>query len=169
MNFTINRIKNSLTRSFHYIVKTAKYTSRAEEKSLVSDKGASVAVRHSDVSLSGGRHANYHLNGEHSTATEISVQSHTITNRKVIDADEIIINKHKLNPKLYEWTDMRHATGNNIIGRLQMEGTVLVKAWDNDLGRHVLIRRPCRQPLFGQTVNMADVPEQFGLDHLRNQ
>lgn len=163
-NLIINRLYKRITRSFDYILKKSQYTDRAKEKSIISAEGSSVSVRDGEIGLSAGKHTHYQLHGDSGSATETSMQSHTITNRKRIDVDEIVVNDHKLNPKLYEWTDMRTINGNNIVGRLQMESTILVKAWDEGLQKHVLIRRPCRQPLFGQTLNVAEPPEQMDIN-----
>ena len=38
-----------------------------------------------------------------------------------------------------------------------MLGTVLVKAWDHNLNRYVMIRRLVNMPLFSPTINSTDV------------
>lgn len=166
LHITLHRIQKRFKRTFDYIVNKSKYTDRKEEKSIISSEGSSVAIRNGNIHLSAGKNVHIQLDRDNQTKAEVSMQSHTVTNRKRIDVDEIIINDHKLNPKLYEWTDMRYTDSNNIVGRLQMEGTILVKAWDEQLQRHVLIRRQCRQPLFGETLNMAEIPENMSPEEL---
>lgn len=91
------------------------------------------------------------------TAQEI----HDTTNRKILDVDEVIINNQKLNPQLLELSDTKVLFDSNkdAIGNLTMDGTVLVKAWDLNLNKYVLIRRRIRTPLFSHKLNYPDTPE----------
>lgn len=99
-------------------------------------------------------------------ALEQSMESHTITIRKRIEADEIVINDHKLNPALYELSDMRQLFGSPdvAIGNLTLNTTVLVKAWEPTLKKWVLIRRPARIPAFSPILNLPDSPAQMGIN-----
>ncbi len=164
MKITIDRDYNQREHDDQYLEKRNKYLNRGIEAGIKSEKsGASVTTRdNGEVNISTGIYNNtsYTKDG---TKKEVTIQSVTETNRKFLYLDELIINDHKLNPRIYEWSDMREINGNNIIGNFTADGTVLVKAWEPDLGKYVLIRRKTRQPLFGQELNMADFPEDLDI------
>lgn len=117
-----------------------------------------------DVSLAADVNARYTLNAKTGAASEISTQSTTTTVRKVLEADDIVINNHKLNPDLYELADMRSISNNQAIGNLTMFGTVLVKTWEPTLKKWVLMRRLTRMPLFSPLLNIPDAPEQLSVN-----
>lgn len=136
------------------------------EKSMIGQNGESIAIKENgEISLASSLLSQYKLT-KTGYASEISIQSNTITNRKNIEADEIVINKHKMNPALYELSDMRKTNINKdtAIGNLTMFSTVLVKAWEPTLKKWVLIRRLARMPLFSPILNLSDAPEELSID-----
>lgn len=136
------------------------------EKGLIGKNGESILIKENgDIDLASSLISQYKLT-KSGYAAEISIQSSTITNRKSIDTDEIIINKHKMNPALYELTDMCETNVNKAtaIGNLTMFCTVLVKAWEPTLKKWVLIRRLARMPIFSPKLNLADSPEELDID-----
>lgn len=87
-------------------------------------------------------------------------QTHRIkANRIYLDCDELIINGHKLNNRIIELADFRELPDkpNSIIGNFMVRGTVLVKSWEPNLGRYVLIRREIFMPLFGQSTTAVEI------------
>ena len=87
-------------------------------------------------------------------------QTHRIkANRIYLDCDEFIINGHKLNNRIIELADFRELPDkpNSIIGDFMVRGTVLVKSWEPNLGRYVLIRREIFMPLFGQSTTSVEI------------
>ena len=87
-------------------------------------------------------------------------QTHKIkANRIYLDCDELIINGHKLNNRIIELADFRELPDkpNSIIGDFMVRGTVLVKSWEPNLGRYVLIRREIFMPLFGQSTTAVEI------------
>lgn len=146
----------------------AKFMDRQVDKGFVNEQtGSSIGIRdNGEVVMAGSNTAQYKINPENGSATEITLQSNTITNRKNILADEIVLNRHKMNPQLYNLSDMKQMPGDpdKAIGNLTMMGTVLVKAWEPHLQKYVLIRRQVRMPMFSETLNMPDAPEEFGLN-----
>jgi hypothetical protein len=80
--------------------------------------------------------------------------------------EEVVLNNHKLNPQIYDLADMKQVYDDpdKAIGNLTMLGTVLVKAWEPNLKKYVLIRRQIRVPIFSPKLNIPDAPEFFGLD-----
>lgn len=142
----------------------ASYSDNAVDRGIINkENGSSILIRENgDISISPSITAQqkYTANGH---AIEQSIESETITVRKKLEADEVILNNHKLNPALYELTDMRVALNNETvaIGNLTLNTTVLVKAWEPTLQKWVLIRRPARMPMFSPVLNLADSPEQM--------
>ena len=145
----------------------AEYMDDTNDKGIVNDStGSSVLVRENgDITLTSSLMSQYKVTASGHTIEE-SMESHTRTVRKVIEADEIVINNHKLNPALYELSDMRNLFGYQdiSIGNLTVNTTVLVKAWENTLQKWVLIRRPARIPLFSPVLNLPDCPENMNVD-----
>ena len=88
-----------------------------------------------------------------------------ITNNEDIRANNIFINRHKLNNKLYDYTDFKKGLHSSIdkdevnqksgiIGRFCLFGTVLTKAWEPNLKRYVMIRRLTNMPMFSPELDM---------------
>lgn len=143
----------------------ANNVNREEEVGLVNPIFSnSVVVRdNGEISLSSDDMAQIRLN--QTKVKNVAQEVHTITNRIVTKTDEIIINKHKMNPQLIELSDTRILFGDEgeIIGNLMMGGTVMVKAWEPNLNKYVLIRRKIRTPLFSYMLNDPVIPEQLDL------
>jgi hypothetical protein len=141
---------------------------RAYEKGVINpDTGASLILGKSgNVTVASSHNVQYKLNYASGTAREMSFQSDTITNRKNLKIDEILINGHKLNPQLYELTDMKqlYHDPNYAIGNLTVNATVLVKAWEPSLEKWVLIRRPIRTPVFMDSLGIPRAHEDMALN-----
>jgi len=146
----------------------AENANRSEDKGLINEKtGSSILIKKDgNITLASGKEVQYKLDKSTGKATEISFQSTTITNRKKISTDEIIVNNQKMNPKIYELSNMKELNGNKVqaIGHLNMTGTVLVKTWEPTLKKYVLMRRQVRMPIFYPSLNDADAPEAFSID-----
>lgn len=144
-----------------------KNLTRGKEKGIINSKTkASFIMRdNGDVNTVASKFAQSKLNSDGSS-TEVSTQDVTITNTKKISADEIILNNHKFNNMLFEFTDLKRVNSNEhkLITGLALESTVLTKSWEPDLGRYVMIRRPARFAMFSPELNLADVPENLSID-----
>lgn len=142
---------------------------RINQQGLINDKtGSSIILdENGNLTIAPSKNVQYHMKYNEGQATEISIQSNTITNRKNIKTDEITINKHKLNNQLFELTDFKRIDGDPTsgIGNLTMMGTVLVKAWEPHLEKWVLIRRQVRIPIFSNTLPIPDVPASMALEN----
>jgi len=165
---TVTQTQETLPNKVDGFKDKAQYMDRTIDKGIVnSQTGSSIGIRQNgDITLASNSQAQYRIAHDNQMATEISMQSNTITNRKNIAADEIIINKHKLNSQIYELADFKEIQGatGTAIGNLTMFGTVLVKTWDYNLNKYVLIRRLIRTPVFSPILNVADSPESLGID-----
>lgn len=141
---------------------------RQSEIGLVNPStGSSLTLDSSgNVNIAASRLVQYKLNKSSGYAKEISLESETMTNRKRITADEMIVNNHKFNPQFYELTDMKVLNGDSqyCIGNLTVEATVLVKTWEPNLKKWVLIRRPMRTPMFLNSLPIASAPSDMDID-----
>lgn len=157
-----------MERTIDKIKRRSNQPDRQIEKGIINpDTGSSILMNQAgNVTVASSQNVQYKMNYSQGLAREVSFQSDTITNRKRIKADEIVINNHKLNPQVYELTDMKQLYGdpNYAIGNLTMCATVLVKAWEPNLKKWVLIRRPVRTPLFMNALAGATTPKEMDLD-----
>lgn len=154
------------------IKERAENANRSTDKGIVNDKtGSSIMLDQAgNVTIAASQTVQYKMKYSEGQATEISLQSNTITNRKNIQSDEIVVNKHKLNPQLWELTDMKrlYEDPTSAIGGLTMCTTALVKTWEPHLEKWVLIRRPVRTPIFSNLLPIPDVPAEMGLNEATN-
>lgn len=144
------------------------FAQRGHEAFMINKKThSSIAIRQNgQINLAADFYAQYKINPG-GKITEQSLESTVITNRRSIIADDVLINEHKLNPYLYELTNMKKLESpyneKIIAGNLCMAGSVLVKAWESDLHRYVLIRRPVRLPVFSPILNVPEINEGLGI------
>lgn len=141
---------------------------RKEDIGFINKKSkSSVLVRgNGNITMAASLMSQYRLDSNNGYAVEHSIESDTVTIRKRIEADEIVINDHKLNPALYEMSDMRQLNGSNdsAIGNMTLFTSVLVKAWEPTLKKWVLMRRLARIPAFSPTLNLPSVPQALDLE-----
>lgn len=152
----------------------AKNLNRMTEKGLINESiGSSAIVRdNGQINLTASTSSQYKLN-PNGQSMEQTLESNTISVRKNFSVNELIINNHKLNPDLYELTDFKTRDilpGQDvIIGNLCVCGSVLVKAWEPNLKRYVLIRRPVRVPMFSNKLNTPSINSGLNInDPLKN-
>ena len=149
----------------NWIKERAKFVTRGREKGIVNKKSkSSVVIRdNGNINIVANASSQYKLS--RGKAVETSHVSETITNKKKITADDIIINNHKLNPKLYEYADMKSVLNDDkkVVGNLNMFGTVLVKAWEPTLQKYVLIRRQVTMPIFSPELDTPDIHPAFSI------
>lgn len=152
----------SFTTSFKQIRDKANNLSRMSEQGIVNEiTGAAVVVRtDGQINLTPSKYASMHMN-PNGRITEQAMEKETVANRQKFTVDEILVNEHKLNPQLWELADMRAQklliNQNVTIGNLTIDGHVLVKAWEPNLKRYMLIRRPWRGPMFGPLLNVPEI------------
>lgn len=141
----------------------SKNIDREKQIGLVNDQtGSSITVKEDgEVSLSASELGQIRVSPE--KILEVATEHHSKNNRRIIDSDEIIINNHKFNPQLIELSDTRVLFSNpsDIIGNYMLDGTVLVKTWEPNLNKYVLMRRRIRTPMFSTALNAPLIPEQL--------
>lgn len=145
----------------------AEFPSRYDDSSLVNkNKGASIRLFDNRLNLAGSQNTSIKQNDGQIVATSLE-EKHT-TNRISIDTDEVIINGHKLNPNLWEYTDFKQFKdmyqGDNAVGNFCLFGTVLVPTWDTQLKKYMLIRRLTRMPMFAPKINVPQILESLNVE-----
>lgn len=146
------------------------YISRKNEKAIINEHShASITLRENgQINISAGPYSQYKLNPS-GMNTEYSMESGLIANRRNISVDEIVINDHKFNNQIFEYSDMKSIKlpGSEvpyIIGDLMLSGTVLVKAWEPNLKRYMLIRRPALMRMFSPKLNLPEIHGALGIN-----
>lgn len=157
----MNKNNDIMPKKLSEIIEEEEYASRTTNRGFLNQQTSSgvLVTETGDIDLSSSKFGHYKISGS-GIATERSIQSNTVTNSKNLLVDNISINRHRLNPALWELTDFKKTNGTKeqIVGNLNMTGTVLVKVWEPNLNRYVLIRRPMRMPIFSTTLNIPDAP-----------
>ena len=150
------------------IQETAKYIKRGHETGIMNDTTrSSIVIRHNgQINVSSNRYAQYKLNPSGKVIEE-ALESVSLSNRRKIHTDDLIVNEHKLNPYLYELTDMKKlmtAYNDDMrVGNFCLFGSVLTMSWEMNLKRYVLIRRPARMPMFSPVLNVPEINTGLGI------
>jgi hypothetical protein len=149
---------------FNEALKT-KTADKSSDKGFVNTSSGTTMTSKGNgtTTINSGIYAQYKCDKDSGVCTEVSLQSITNTVQKELTASDLIINRHKLNSQLFEFTNMK-ANMNTVMGNLGMHASILVKAWEPTLQQFVLIRRPARFPVFGNLLDAYTVDDRFTLD-----
>ncbi len=158
----------SLFRPLMSMLRMKRFFDRTTDAGILNPvDGSSIALRENSVNEASSINTSVKTIGDGVQQQNVvqSLEQRFITNRMRIDTDEIILNSHKLNPWLWEYADYK-ANANQWgqtgqVGNFCLFGTVMVKAWDHNLGKYVLIRRLARMPMFGPTLDVPKIAEGF--------
>lgn len=147
---------------FNEAHKQSKSVSKSKDKAIINDKAKSaISVKsNGTTSMTSGIYAQNKIDKQSGTITQSSLNSVETTVTKEISCSDFIINKHKLNTQLIEFTNLMHNM-ETIMGNLTLNTTVLVKAWEPTLEKFVLIRRPARHAMFGNLLDAYVVDERL--------
>ena len=150
---------------FNTTYKGSSQALKGEDKGFINNKAqTSITTKKSGTTtLNSGIYAQYKVDKNSGVASEISLQSTTTTVQKELNTSDLIINRHKLNTQLFEFTNMK-ANMDTVMGNLGMSATVLVKVWEPNLEQYVLIRRPARFPVFGNLLDAYIVDPRLGIN-----
>ena len=135
---------------------------RGKEQSIKSKKGSVTVRQDGAVSVSSGLYSQQKQNSVLQQMEKVGIKEHSVSNQNMIDTDDLIINKHKLNNKLYEFSDYKTVLQSptlgqgGIVGKFMMFGTVLTKSWDHSLNKYVLVRRLAMMPMFSPEMNIGE-------------
>lgn len=140
----------------------ARYTNRNNDLSLVNKNNhLSYAIRDGHMNLVANKLSSFKLDGRMGATQSTSREYEIKTNRVKCYFDDMLFNGHKFNPVFYEYANYKQYKdqNNNIhtVGGLCVSGSVMVRAWDEQLGRNMLIRRPARFPMFAPINNVPTI------------
>ena len=125
---------------------------------------SSIVIRDSgDINISIDEYTQVKLDKNPSAVIQNSLSSTTNAVTQEHNFNDLIFNKHKFNNQLIDLTDFREVNG-NILGHIMLNGTILVKTWEPNLQKWVLIRRPISTAMFSNRLNLPNSPEQLELD-----
>lgn len=145
------------------VAKTKRASRQSDEYTINKESGANITAKgDGSTSMVSGIYAQYKADKDSGVATEISLQSNTITVQKDIVTNDLILNRHKLNSQLYEFTNFKNNYG-TIMGNMMMDATILVKCWEPTLQQYVLIRRPARFPIFSNLLDAYVVDDRLDI------
>lgn len=136
---------------------------RGKEQSIKSKQGSVTVRQDGAVSVSSGLYSQQKQNSILQQTEKIGIKEHSVSNQHMIVTDDFIVNKHKLNNKLYEFSDYKTVLQSStlgqggIVGKFMMFGTVLTKSWDHSLNKYVLVRRLAMMPIFSPEMNIGEV------------
>ena len=102
--------------------------------------------------MNSGIYAQFKCDKDSGVITDVSLQSVSTTVQRELTTSDLIINRHKFNTQLLEFTNLK-ANCKTVMGDLTVNATILVKAWEPTLEQYVLIRRPARFPVFGNLLD----------------
>ena len=165
---TIGKLTEEFNQTRKQVEEMSKFIQRGHEAGIMNDTThSSVVVRHTgQINLSASIYSSYKLN-PNGKAIESSMESVILSNRRKLSINDVVVNEHKLNPYLYDFTDMKKVSitqNNNLgVGNLCLFGSVLVKAWERNLKRYVMIRRPARIPMFSNILNIPEIDKGLGV------
>lgn len=143
--------------SIETIHRDSQYRKRGKDKTIRSIGSSVTTKKDGSVSIVSGHGSASEQKSPLGIVTKSSTREDIKTNVYSVDAEDVIINNHKLNNKLYELADFKKVLDGydktpSIVGGLTMLGTVLVKAWEPNLKRYVLVRRQVNIPMFSPSI-----------------
>lgn len=141
--------------------KKTEFNNRQNETAIVSEDDSNVSFRMFDnkAMLASSKSNSIKMNDQQQSYH--SYEEKHVTNRTNTESYEFVLNGHKLNPNLWEYSDMREYVdaqgGKYPVGGFCMLGTILTKSWDAQLKRYVLVRRLARIPMFSPELNVPEI------------
>lgn len=138
---------------------TSRHPHRINDWAMKRGTASIVIKENASVGISTGNDTKFSV--DNSAINSISHTHRIKANRIYLDFDEIIFNGHKLNNRIFELADFRELSDDpgSVIGDFMVKGTVLVKSWEPNLGRYVLIRRDIIMPLFGKNTTLVEIAD----------
>lgn len=163
----INEQEPDLKAGITNLKRKAEFGSRNEDTVSVNPiSQASMRLFEKNVNMAASQETMSKMNDKQSIQQSFE-EKHT-TNRFSLDTYDIMINGHKLNPNLWEYSDFKEFTdmygGVHQVGAFAMFGTVLIPCWDSQLHRYVLVRRLARMPMFSPKMNVPEILKTLGID-----
>ena len=137
--------------------------SAGNDKGTIGKDGATTIIKSDNtVNTAAGLYAQRNTNGSNGNITDYSLQHNIKTVRANVSCSDLIVNNHKMNSYLYEITNMKKLK-NTAIGNFTVMGTVLVKTFDPNLEKWVLVRRQVRVPMFSNLLDPYNIDERLDI------
>lgn len=133
------------------------------DKAFVNrDMDASISMKKDgSTNIVGGNYAQIKADSKSGLINEISLQQSVSTVQYNLSANDITFNEHKFNNQLFELTDYKRYGKEDAMGGLTIPAYVMVKTWEPNLKKYVLIRRQIRVPMFSYLLNAPGAPDNF--------
>lgn len=146
----------------------ANNASRQNEKLIINDRGYKESIRLGNHRISMAPSPMTNLKVENSKINSQTMQENHIANTVSFTTDEFVMNGHKMNPNIWEYSDFKNYKdmylGEHTVGNLCMLGTVLTVAFDYQLKKYVLIRRLARMPFFAPKQNVQEILPELNIE-----
>ena len=155
---------NNKENLFNDAVQTKNAKPRIDVGFINNESGATLITKNTGTTtMNSGLYAQYKCDKTSGVVTETSMQSISTTVQRELSLSDLIINRHKFNTQLFEFTNIV-SNMNTVMGDLTVNTTILVKAWEPTLQQYVLIRRPARFPVFGNLLDAYAVDERLQIN-----
>lgn len=157
-----------LQKGLSNLKKESNSASRTNEKLIINDGGNKESIRLGNNKISMAPSPTTNFKVENTRINSQTMQENHTTNTFTLNTDEIVVNGHKLNPNLWEYSDFKNFKdmymGTHTLGNLCIFGTVLTPAFDYQLKKYVLIRRLTRMPLFAPKQNVQEILPELNIE-----
>ncbi len=164
---SVNEKEPDLKAGILNLKRKAEYGSRNEDTIKVNPVSqAAMRLFENNVNLSASQNTISKMNDKQNIQQSFE-EKHT-TNRFSVDTYDIMVNGHKLNPNLWEYSDFKQFNdmygGIHCVGAFSVFGTVLIPSWDAQLHKYVLVRRLARMPMFSPKNNVPEILKTLNIE-----
>lgn len=145
------------------------HINRQSEMGFVNPDTGAFFVAKKDGEIASGVDTTNQTKKTKNNHLEVAPEIKEVCNRRALVTDDFLINNQKMNMQLLNISDTAKLFEHSNIGGFTVNGSVLVKVWEKNLGRYVLMRRPIRTPLFSRVLGAPEIPEilDFDIAHVK--
>lgn len=148
---------------FNKSVKTKNAKPTVDVGFINKESGTTMTIKESGAAtMNSGIYAQYKCDKSSGVTTEIAMQSISNTVQRELTLCDLIVNRHKFNTQLIEFTNLV-SNMETVMGNLTVNSTILVKAWEPTLEQFVLIRRPARFSVFGNLLDAYTIDDRLAI------
>ena len=162
-------IKDNKENLFNKSVKTKNARPTVDVGFVNKESNTTLTIKESGTAtMNSGIYAQYKCDKDSGVTTEVAMQSISNTVQRELTLCDLIINRHKFNTQLIEFTNLV-SNMETIMGDLTVNSTILVKAWEPTLEQFVLIRRPARFSVFGNLLDAYTIDDRLAIKEDYNE
>lgn len=148
---------------FNQSVKTKNAKPTVDVGFINKESGTTMTIKESGTAtMNSGIYAQYKCDKDSGVTTETAMQSISNTVQRELTLCDLIVNRHKFNTQLIEFTNLV-SNMETVMGNLTFNSTILVKAWEPTLEQFVLIRRPARFSAFGNLLDAYTIDDRLAI------